>query len=126
TAKNFKDTLIVASQNEYADLEKLLETQQGVSSIEDRKEFAKKAFSVSSSYDTAIFNYFAELDFTESKPAKTLRYGENPHQTAVFYGNLDEIFDILNGKELSYNNLVDVDAAVNLVAEFSAPTVAVI
>lgn len=126
TAKNFKDTLIVASQNEYADLEKLLETQQGVSSIEDRKEFAKKAFGVSSSYDTAIFNYFAELDFTESKPAKTLRYGENPHQTAVFYGNLDEIFDILNGKELSYNNLVDVDAAVNLVAEFSAPTVAVI
>lgn len=126
TAKNFKDTLIVASQNEYSDLEKLLDTQQGNSTLQDRKEFAKKAFGVSSSYDTAIFSYFAEFDFTESKPAKTLRYGENPHQSATFYGNLEQVFDILNGKELSYNNLVDVDAAVNLVAEFTEPTVAVI
>ncbi len=126
TAKNFKDTLIVASQNEYADLEKLLNTKEGASTIEDRKEFAKKAFGVSSSYDTAIFDYFSEQDFTESKPAKTLRYGENPHQTATYYGNLDQVFDILNGKELSYNNLVDVDAAVNLIAEFSEPTVAII
>lgn len=126
TAKNFNDTLIVASQNEYADLEKLLNSKNGSSDITDRKEFAKKAFGVSSSYDTSIFNYFADLDFNDSKPAKSLRYGENPHQTATFYGNLDQAFDILNGKELSYNNLVDVDAAVNLVAEFTEPTIAII
>lgn len=130
-AKNFKDTLIVSSRNDYEGLLNLLQEKNGVTDVEDRKMFAAKAFMTSSHYDTLIFNYFNQsfnLDvFKKSElNSKVLRYGENPHQRGVFYGNLDEIFDILNGKELSYNNLVDVDAAINLVAEFTEPTVAVI
>jgi len=130
-AKNFKDTLIVSSRNDYEILLSLLQEKKGLTDLEDRKTFAAKAFMTSSHYDTLIFNYFNQsfnLDvFKKSElNSKVLRYGENPHQRGVFYGNLDEIFDILNGKELSYNNLVDVDAAINLVAEFTEPTVAVI
>lgn len=130
-AKNFKDTIIVASKNEYAPLLQLLQTKNGESDIEDRKLFAAKAFMTSSHYDTHIFNYFnrtfgLEVFKQSEQQAKVLRYGENPHQRGVFFGNLDEVFDILNGKELSYNNLVDVDAAINLVSEFTEPTVAII
>ncbi len=131
TAKNFNDTLIVSDRNQYAELLQLLETKNGSTDITDRKLFAAKAFMTSSHYDTAIFNYFnrsAELPVhkVSFNTSKTLRYGENPHQKGTFYGNLDEIFDILNGKELSYNNLVDVEASLNLVAEFEEPTFAII
>ncbi len=130
-AKNFKDTVIVSSQSDYGHLLELIQTKNGVSDIEDRKRFAARAFMTSSHYDTLIFNYFnRSYNFEVFKKSelngKVLRYGENPHQRGVFYGDLNELFDILNGKELSYNNLVDVDAAINLVAEFEAPTVAII
>lgn len=130
-AKNYNDTLIVSDRNQYMDLIQLLETKGGKTSIEDRRLFAAKAFMTSSHYDTQIFNYF---NLTENIPvykssiltSKTLRYGENPHQTGKFYGNLDEIFEILNGKELSYNNLVDVEAALQLIAEFKEPAFAIV
>ena len=130
-AKNFKDTVIVSSVADYGHLLELLQTKNGVTDIEDRKRFAARAFMTSSHYDTLIFNYFnRSYNFEVFKKSelkgKVLRYGENPHQRGVFYGDLNELFDILNGKELSYNNLVDVDAAINLVAEFTAPTVAII
>ena len=130
-AKNYNDTIIVSSKNDYATLLQLLEEKGGESDLSDRKQFAAKAFMTSSHYDTHIFNYFnREFNFEVFKKSelesKVLRYGENPHQKGVFYGKLDELFDILNGKELSYNNLVDVDASVNLVAEFTEPTVAII
>jgi len=130
-AKNFKDTLIVSSRDQYGELLTLLQAKNGGSDIADRKLFAAKAFMTTSHYDTLIFNYFnreAQLPvFTQSiLTSKTLRYGENPHQKGVFYGNLDEVFEILNGKELSYNNLVDVEAAINLAAEFTEPTFAII
>jgi phosphoribosylaminoimidazolecarboxamide formyltransferase/IMP cyclohydrolase len=131
TAKNFKDTLIVSDRNQYTDLIKLLEEKEGYTDLADRQLFAAKAFMTSSHYDTAIFNYFnrkAELPVFKQSflNSKTLRYGENPHQKGYFFGQLDEIFDILHGKELSYNNLVDVEASLNLVAEFTEPTFAII
>lgn len=123
-AKNFRDLVVVAAKTEYAALEQLLKDQQGTTTIEQRKAFAAKAFEIVAHYDVAIAKYFNPdnaLYFLESIPhPKTMRYGENPHQTGVFYGNLDEIFNQLNGKELSYNNLVDVDAAVQLINEFAA------
>ncbi|MCC6182756.1 MAG: bifunctional phosphoribosylaminoimidazolecarboxamide formyltransferase/IMP cyclohydrolase [Bacteroidia bacterium] len=131
-AKNFKDVIIVSSRNDYSALQTLLNEKNGSSDISDRKHFAAKAFAMSSHYDTAIFNYFNQ---TEQIPvlknsiaqANTLRYGENPHQQGVFYGNLEAMFDKLNGKELSYNNLLDVDAAVNLIADFKTePTFAIL
>ncbi|AFD05497.1 bifunctional phosphoribosylaminoimidazolecarboxamide formyltransferase/IMP cyclohydrolase [Solitalea canadensis] len=130
-AKNHKDVMIVASKNDYGFVENILKEQVGVSSIEQRKELAKRAFNVSSHYDTAIFNWFNNEEplnvFKQSiQNSSVLRYGENPHQQGVFYGDLDAIFDKLNGKELSYNNLVDVDAAVQLIAEFDAPTFAIL
>ncbi|MCW3127512.1 MAG: phosphoribosylaminoimidazolecarboxamide formyltransferase [Bacteroidetes bacterium] len=130
TAKNFKDTLIVASRNQYEELLALLQTKNGGSDLEDRKVFAAKAFMTSSHYDTLIFNYFnKELALPVFKQsildAKTLRYGENPHQKGTFYGDLSEVFEILAGKELSYNNLVDVEASINLAAEFTEPTFAI-
>ncbi|MCA0430187.1 MAG: bifunctional phosphoribosylaminoimidazolecarboxamide formyltransferase/IMP cyclohydrolase [Bacteroidetes bacterium] len=130
-AKNFKDVVIVSSRNEYGMLNNLLETKNGSSSINDRKLFAAKAFATSSHYDTAIFNYFNRteqlLQFKQSiTSAQVLRYGENPHQKGIFYGNLDALFTKLNGKELSYNNLLDVDAAVNLIADFTEPTFAIL
>jgi len=126
-AKNFKDVTIIASKDQYGELEERLNNQDGATTLEDRRYFAAQAFQVSSNYDTHIFNYFnlneniPTLKISETK-AKALRYGENPHQSARFYGNLDEVFDQLNGKELSYNNLVDVDAAVALIAEFKGET----
>lgn len=130
-AKNWNDTVIVPSQNEYAYLFDILNSQNGQTSDDQRRHLAARAFAVSSHYDTQIFNYFNKdlvVDaFRQSfKDANVLRYGENPHQKGFFYGNLDAIFDKLNGKELSYNNLLDVDAAVNLMAEFKDCTVAII
>ena len=130
-AKNFNDVVILASKDDYATLQEQLEAQAGETTLAQRKAYAKKAFHTSSHYDTAIFNYFNLEDplnvFKQSlNEAKTLRYGENPHQQGVFYGNLDDMFTKLNGKELSYNNLVDVDAAVSLIDEFEEPTFAIL
>lgn len=130
-AKNFNDVVIVSSRNDYDALLTLLETKNGASDIADRKHFAAKAFATSSHYDTAIFNYFNQTEnipqFKQSfQNGHTLRYGENPHQKGVFYGDLDAMFTKLAGKELSYNNLLDVDAAVNLIADFTEPTFAIL
>lgn len=131
-AKNFNDVVIVSSRNDYPSLNNLLESKNGFSDLADRKSYAAKAFAVSSHYDAAIFNYFND---TEKLPilkqsiheANPLRYGENPHQQGVFYGDLNAMFEKLNGKELSYNNLLDVDAAVNLIADFTTePTFAIL
>jgi phosphoribosylaminoimidazolecarboxamide formyltransferase/IMP cyclohydrolase len=108
-----------------------LQEQNGATTLAQRKHYAKKAFHTSSHYDTAIFNYFNNDEpinvFKQSiTDAQTLRYGENPHQQGTFYGKLDEMFTKLNGKELSYNNLVDVDAAVSLIDEFTEPTFAIL
>ncbi|RYY52211.1 MAG: bifunctional phosphoribosylaminoimidazolecarboxamide formyltransferase/IMP cyclohydrolase PurH, partial [Chitinophagaceae bacterium] len=125
-AKNFRDVLVVAAKKDYAALETLLRDQQGETTIEQRKAFAAKAFEIVAHYDVAISKYFtdpADLYFVESIPhPKTMRYGENPHQTGVFFGDLDKLFSQLNGKELSYNNLVDVDAAIQLISEFPEGT----
>ncbi len=130
-AKNFNDVLCVSSVYDYADLLNLLNEKNGETSLSDRKHFAAKAFQVSSHYDTAIFNYFSEDEtvFKQSfSKGKTLRYGENPHQKGYFFGAFDEYFDQLQGKELSYNNLLDVDAAVSLISEFQndPPTFAIL
>ncbi len=122
-AKNYKDVLIVSSREQYGDLAKLLQEKNGATDIEDRRQFAAEAFDISSHYDTAIFNYFNKDNglkrFKKSeRNSEVLRYGENPHQQGVFYGRLEEMFTQLNGKALSYNNLVDVDAAVALIEEF--------
>lgn len=132
-AKNFQDVVVVPSQNEYAILEQLLDEKGGYTSLEDRKHLAWKSFQVSAGYDQAIQQYFAP---EESKShfevryhgKQELRYGENPHQKGYFYGPLEDVFEKLGGKELSYNNLVDVDAAVQLMSEFvgEAPTFAVL
>lgn len=130
-AKNFKDVVIIASKDDYGTLADILEENKGLTELSHRKAFAQKAFHISSNYDTAIFNYFNQehpipvLKVSESK-VKPLRYGENPHQEGVFYGDLDDLFDQLNGKELSYNNLVDIDAAVALIDEFQEPTFAIL
>lgn len=130
-AKNFNDVVILSSKNDYTALEEMLANQEGTTTLEQRKEFAKLAFNTSSHYDTAIFNYFNKentLDvFKQSEQkAQVLRYGENPHQKGVFYGDLEAMFTKLNGKELSYNNLVDVDAAVAIIDEFTEPTFAIL
>jgi phosphoribosylaminoimidazolecarboxamide formyltransferase/IMP cyclohydrolase len=130
-AKNFKDTVIVASVNEYSLLLDLITKQNGATTLEDRKLFASKAFHVSSHYDGAIFNYFNtdETIYKESiADGQVLRYGENPHQKGFFFGDFDAMFKKVHGKELSYNNLLDVDAAVNLIAEFKTdgPTFAIL
>ncbi len=128
-AKNFKDVLVVAAKKDYAALVQLLEEQKGETTIEQRKAFAAKAFETVAHYDVAIAKYFnpgGDLYFFESVPGpKSMRYGENPHQKGIFYGDLNALFSQLNGKELSYNNLVDVDAAVQLISEFPySPTAA--
>lgn len=129
-AKNYKDVLIVASKDQYPALNKLL-TEQGANSyVQERKWFAKEAFAVSSGYDTAIFNYFDEGNGSYFRQAydegKPLRYGENPHQKGLFYGDFDSIFTQLNGKEISYNNLLDIHAATDLIAEFDETTFAIL
>ena len=130
-AKNYKDVLIVSSKNDYSQLFNLLNEKNGETSIDDRKQFAVNAFDISSHYDTNIYEYFSETEKSlklSLQNSKTLRYGENPHQKGVFYGDLDTMFDQLHGKELSYNNLLDVDAAVNLMNEFidDEPTFAIL
>src|SRR6202012_4266947 len=130
-AKNFKDVVIVASKDDYTGLHNLLTTQNGSTTYNQRHLYAQKAFNITSNYDTAIFGYFNQEDplpvFKQSiLTSQTLRYGENPHQKGVFYGDLDAMFTKLNGKELSYNNLLDVDAAVNLIADFTEPTFAIL
>jgi phosphoribosylaminoimidazolecarboxamide formyltransferase/IMP cyclohydrolase len=119
-AKNFKNVLVIADKNEYKNLEKILSEQDAETSLQERKDFARKAFDVCSQYDIAISNYFNKTNFSNpfSTEKKTLRYGENPHQQGFFIGNLDGIFEQLNGKELSYNNLVDIDGALQLMEEF--------
>ncbi|MCL9806778.1 bifunctional phosphoribosylaminoimidazolecarboxamide formyltransferase/IMP cyclohydrolase [Flavobacterium amniphilum] len=132
-AKNFKDTVIVPSVNEYASFLDIISSQNGETTLEQRKTFAAKAFNVSSHYDSAIFNYFnrnqeeTALKISETK-GNVLRYGENPHQKGFFFGEFDKMFTKLHGKELSYNNLLDVDAAVNLMGEFrnDDPTFAIL
>ena len=130
-AKNFKDTVIVASVDDYAMLLDLITSQAGATTLENRRHFATRAFHVSSHYDTAIFNYFNtdETIYKESVAGgQKLRYGENPHQKGYFFGDFDAMFKKLHGKELSYNNLLDVDAAVNLISEFKddGPTFAIL
>lgn len=132
-AKNFKDVVILSSKDDYGRLQQILEENNGQTTLEQRQDFAKRAFQVSSHYDTAIFQYFNQQQPLEvlkiSEPqAQTLRYGENPHQKGVFFGQLDAMFNKLNGKELSYNNLVDVDAAVSLIDEFKNddPSIAIL
>lgn len=134
-AKNFGDVVVIPSQEEYTDLHRILADQDGASSLEERKALARKAFKVSSNYDTAIFTYFDNVTPVEEPTFKysvhksqILRYGENPHQQGIYFGEMDSMFEKLCGKELSYNNLVDVDAAVGLMAEFKddEPTFAVL
>lgn len=130
-AKNFNDVICVSSLNQYDEFLEILTSGNGEITLAQRKSFAAKAFAVSSHYDSAIFNYLNEgkLAFRQSfDKVSVLRYGENPHQRGCFFGNLDELFDILHGKELSYNNLLDVDAAINLMDEFKndAPTFAIL
>ncbi|MFR9166985.1 MAG: bifunctional phosphoribosylaminoimidazolecarboxamide formyltransferase/IMP cyclohydrolase [Dysgonomonas sp.] len=129
-AKNYKDVLVVASKKQYMQLFTLLTSNNGTSTIDDRKWFAKEAFGVSSAYDTAIFNYMDDNQGTAFRYAEDdmmpLRYGENPHQKGFFYGDFNSVFDQLHGKEISYNNLLDIDAAVSLISEFDETTVAIL
>jgi len=130
-AKNFNDVVIVPSSSQYRPLIDLLKSKGGMTNLEERKYFAAQAFNVSSHYDTKIFEYFNKKQnipafkksIIQSFP---LRYGENPHQQALFYGNLDQVFNQLHGKAISYNNIVDIDAAFALIKEFSEPTFVVI
>jgi phosphoribosylaminoimidazolecarboxamide formyltransferase/IMP cyclohydrolase len=119
-AKNFRDLVVLSAKDDYTKLNQLLVDQKGTTTLEQRKAFAAKAFEVVMHYDIAISNYFNPVT------AKTLRYGENPHQIANFYGNLDNWFTQLNGKELSYNNLVDVDAAIAIITELPKTSFAII
>lgn len=129
-AKNFKDVVIVASKHQYTPLLNLLNEKGAETSLEDRKWFAKEAFAVSSGYDSAIFNYFDNREGSYFRVAidqpMHLRYGENPHQNGLFYGQFNNMFDQLHGKEISYNNLLDIDAAVNLIDEFDELTFAIL
>jgi len=120
-AKNFKDVLCVASKQDYSRFLKVFEESNGAPNIEERRKFSVKAFQVSSHYDTAIFNYFntsEDILKLSIDTSSSLRYGENPHQEARFFGSLSDILEQLNGKAISYNNLLDIDAAVSLMLEF--------
>ncbi len=122
-AKNYQDVTIVPSREDYPTLQRILDEKAGQTELEDRRKLARRAFAVSSHYDTAIFNYFNEdgasdvLKVSELN-ANPLRYGENPHQDATFFGRFEEMFTKLNGKDTSYNNLVDIDAAIGIMSEF--------
>lgn len=126
-AKNYNDAVVVSSRDQYGELLTLLKEQGCATTLENRKRFAALAFQTTSGYDAAIFNYFSESENLDAlrisyDKGKQLRYGENPHQKAVFYGDLDELFTQLHGKDISYNNMLDIDAAINLVGEFDEPT----
>lgn len=132
-AKNYKDVLCVSSMKDYGSFLELLEKGEGSTTIEDRQEFAARAFNISSHYDTAIFSHFNRISGIPAlkvslSEGRSLRYGENPHQKGIFYGDFEGLFEQLHGKELSYNNLLDIDAAVNLMAEFKddEPTFAIL
>jgi len=129
-AKNYNDVIIVASQDQYEPLLEMVNASGATSSLEERRWFAKEAFAVSSHYDSAIFNYFdgnEESGFRQSaNNAKVLRYGENPHQRGVFFGKFEDMFEQLQGKEISYNNLLDIDAAVSLINDFDDITFAIL
>jgi len=129
-AKNYNDVLVISSMNQYDKLVEILQKGQGTTTLNERLYFAKEAFKITSHYDTIIFKYFNKdnLDtFKESIiESKELRYGENPHQKGIFYGDIDEIFEKLAGKEISYNNILDIDAAINLISEFEETTFAII
>ncbi len=129
-AKNYKDVIIVASKGQYKPLSDLLAENGAQSTLEERRWFAKEAFAVSSHYDSAIFNYFDGEDASAFRVAaenpKSMRYGENPHQKGVFFGDFEALFDQIHGKEISYNNLLDIDAAVSLIDEFEDLTFAVL
>jgi phosphoribosylaminoimidazolecarboxamide formyltransferase / IMP cyclohydrolase len=130
-AKNFNDVLVISGRKQYGSFAKMLNEQNGVTSLEERKKFAAEAFMTSSGYDTAIFSYFnreAKIPaFRESIDKHyELRYGENPHQKGIFYGDIERLFERLHGKEISFNNLLDIEAAVNLIDEFSGITFAII
>ena len=126
-AKNFKDVVIVPSVDHYDEFYQIISQQASSTTIEQRRRFAAYAFDVSSHYDTAIFNYFNRQEGIDTfkvsfRGGTPLRYGENPHQKAVYYGDLNQLFEKLHGKEISYNNMLDIDAAINLIGEFSDPT----
>ncbi|MDR1417372.1 MAG: bifunctional phosphoribosylaminoimidazolecarboxamide formyltransferase/IMP cyclohydrolase [Prevotellaceae bacterium] len=130
-AKNYSDVAVVASRRQYAELLSMLKENNGGTTLANRKRLATQAFDVSSHYDSAIFSYFNRseriLSFKQSLHGATvLRYGENPHQKAVFYGNFASTFEQLHGKEISYNNLLDIDAAVRLIRDFDEPTFAIL
>ncbi|MFN5545192.1 MAG: bifunctional phosphoribosylaminoimidazolecarboxamide formyltransferase/IMP cyclohydrolase [Bacteroidota bacterium] len=129
-AKNFNDTAIICDKGDFGSLSDILEKQNGELSLNQRRGYAAKAFHVTSHYDGLIYQYFdkdAPANFKASvSPANALRYGENPHQKGIFYGHLNRLFTQLHGKELSYNNLLDIDAALNLIADFDEPTIAII
>jgi phosphoribosylaminoimidazolecarboxamide formyltransferase / IMP cyclohydrolase len=130
-AKNFTDVLIVSGRDQYSDFLSLLNEKNGYTSLSDRRLYAAHAFKASSYYDTSIFRYFNRVEgipaFRESiNESYPLRYGENPHQMGIFYGDPDQIFEKLHGKELSYNNLLDLDAALSLIDEFSVTTFVII
>ncbi len=128
-AKNYEDVLLVSSRSQYDDVYEVLQEKNCSTDLEDRKHFAKLGFATSSHYDTAIHGYFSGIENAEnfrSKPTKKLRYGENPHQKATFYGDLEAMFEQIHGKELSYNNLMDVDACVRLIDEFDDLTYVIV
>jgi phosphoribosylaminoimidazolecarboxamide formyltransferase/IMP cyclohydrolase len=130
-AKNYKDVVVVASQDQYPELLQILKENNGTTDLPERKYFAAQAFNISSHYDTSIFNYYNQTEGIQSfklskQQATTLRYGENPHQKGIFYGQLDKVFTQLHGKAISYNNLVDLDAAIKLINEFNEPTFAIL
>lgn len=129
-AKNYNDVIIVASQHQYKPLLDMLMEHGATSTLEERRWMAKEAFAVSSHYDSAIFNYFDEEEGSAFRctvnDQKMLRYGENPHQKGYFYGNLEAMFDQIHGKEISYNNLLDINAAVDLIDEFEEITFAIL
>ncbi len=130
-AKNYNDVVIVPSRDEYADLLNILTAGKGITTLQERKKFALRAFAVTSHYDTAIFNYFNKDNLLKVfkcsiMQAMPLRYGENPHQRGVFYGDFNRLFDQLHGKEISYNNLLDIEAAVYLIDDFSETTFAIL
>jgi len=131
-AKNHADVVIIPSRDHYGELQRILDEQDGSSSLEDRKQLAMQAFRISSTYDRQIATWMERgtlddaVQVVSDSPITSLRYGENPHQQAIFHGRLDEILRQLHGKELSYNNLLDIDAACNLIAEFDDPSIAII
>lgn len=129
-AKNYNDVVIVASKAQYQPLADILKNNGAQTTLEQRRWFAKEAFAVSSYYDSAIYNYFGQGEDGHFRYAvdshKSLRYGENPHQKGLFYGDFEAMFDQLHGKEISYNNLLDISAAVDLIDEFDETTFAIL